>query len=740
MSNEPAIEIQERERSLRDILHILFRHEGKIVVFFSVVMALTLLAAVFMQNIYRSEAQLMLRLGRENLALDPTVTVGQTVGITQTRENELLSELRILESRELKEEIIDRLGVGAFTKSAAEGGKSHGVMTALNMVETLTPREKAVVKLEKGLDIQVLEDSAILSIAFEHADKEFAQQVVTALVELYQEKHIAVHRTEGSYEFFEAQALALKQRLGELDEQLRTLKTAAGVSSLPDQRVVLTNRLDRVEQQRAEVEAALAVSQARVTALQKIVEDTPQQLVLEEATGFNNPAAAAMREQVYLLKLREKELTSKYEETSLPVQAIREQIAKAEQLLSGEEPVLSHVTRGINNAHSQLLIQLHEENARLASLQAQQQAVIAQQQKVRELLDSTNQNDMSIGRLERERAICETNYRRYAQNMEDARIDDALEEEKISNVRVIQAASAPLDPVGPKKRRNLLLGLALAVLGSIGLALVFEYVDHTLKTPEDVHKHLSLPVLASVPRTHKNQISETKERVPIRGNGKVSHKKERGWRIPFKLRERFADLRESLLLNTSDIDGRGRILAIAGTQRGEGGTTVAVNLAASMANRTQGKVLLVDLNTDEPSLQRVFKHEPTSGWSDDLADKSDGFTSIRSAPIANLEYLPVGNAAESLEINWDEVRDKIGNLARGYQCVVLDLPPVNEASGSLGLAGLGDALTLVVETERARWEVAHRALERLELGGARLAGVVLNKRRFPIPQWLYRWL
>ena len=93
-----------------------------------------------------------------------------------------------------------------------------------------------------------------------------------------------------------------------------------------------------------------------------------------------------------------------------------------------------------------------------------------------------------------------------------------------------------------------------------------------------------------------------------------------------------------------------------------------------------------------------------------------------------------------MEINWDEVREKLANLAHGYHTVVLDLPPVNEASGSLGVARIGNAVALVVETERARWEVAHRALERLELGGANIAGVVLNKRRFPIPQWLYRWL
>lgn len=739
MTDETTIEIQERERSLRDILHILFRHEGKIVVFFSVVMALTLLAAVFMQNVYRSEAQLMLRLGRENLSLDPTITVGQTVGVMQDRENELLSELRILQSRELKNEVVERLGVGDFTQTVDEGG-GHGVMTALKMKDTLTPREKAVVKLERGLDIRVLDDSAILEIAYEDHDKEFAQKVVQHIVDLYMEKHIAIHQTAGSYEFFAQQALSLKQRLAELDEQLRELKTTAGVSSLPDQRRVLTNRLDEVERQRAEVDAAVAVSEARATALAKIVAETPEQRVLEEATGFNNPAAAAMREQLYLLKLREKELTSKYELTSLPVQAIREQIAKAEQLLAGEQPVLSHVTRGLNDAHSQLQIQLLEENARLASLKAQREAVIGQQLKVRELLDSTNTSDVKIGRLEREREITERNYQRYAQNMEDSRIDDALETEKISNVRIVQAATAPLDPVSPKKMRNLLLGFALAVLGAIGLALACEYVDHTLKTPEDVHKHLSLPVLASVPRTHKNQVTETRERVQVHEDGKVIHRKDRQWRVPFKLRERFADLRESLLLNTPALDDRGRIFAITGTQRGEGGTTIAVNLATSLATRVDGKVLLVDLNISEPSLPRVFKHEPTSGWTDDLSGKSKGFTSIRSAPISNLEYLPVGNVGDTHEVNWDDVRDKIANLARGYHCVVLDLPPVNEASGSLGLAQLGDALTLVVETEHSRWEVARRALERLELGGARLAGVVLNKRRFPIPHWLYRWL
>jgi capsular polysaccharide biosynthesis protein len=117
-------------------------------------------------------------------------------------------------------------------------------------------------------------------------------------------------------------------------------------------------------------------------------------------------------------------------------------------------------------------------------------------------------------------------YRKYSDNQEQARIDQALEQNKISNISVVQPAIASTEPVKPRKSLNLALGFFLGIFGALGLAFFCEYLDHSIKNPSDVEEKLKLPVLTSISfsKGEKN------------GNGKYAQRSERltnsGWRSP----------------------------------------------------------------------------------------------------------------------------------------------------------------------------------------------------------------
>ena len=104
-------------------------------------------------------------------------------------------------------------------------------------------------------------------------------------------------------------------------------------------------------------------------------------------------------------------------------------------------------------------------------------------------------------------SIQEANYHKYSDNLEQARIDQALQMEKISNISIVQPATYLMKPVGPRKMLNLALGLFLGVFGGIGLAFFAQYVDHSFKTPEDVEERLELPTLVAIPRVRANRVS-----------------------------------------------------------------------------------------------------------------------------------------------------------------------------------------------------------------------------------------
>ena len=165
------------ERSLRDLYYVLFRHRRKTLIFFAAVVVTVAVGTFLMPETYRSEAKLLVRLGRESVSLDPTATTGQVVNIGQSRENEINSEMEILKSRELAEKVVDSFGASALlkgtwmepvTKTSSPGAERLALRDAAGAVRTAATttmvttgpparkdspldRDKAVVALMKSL-------------------------------------------------------------------------------------------------------------------------------------------------------------------------------------------------------------------------------------------------------------------------------------------------------------------------------------------------------------------------------------------------------------------------------------------------------------------------------------------------------------------------------------------------------------------------------------------------------------
>jgi uncharacterized protein involved in exopolysaccharide biosynthesis len=117
-----------------------------------------------------------------------------------------------------------------------------------------------------------------------------------------------------------------------------------------------------------------------------------------------------------------------------------------------------------------------------------------------EELKQLNHHEVRINDLEREASLLEASYRGYSEKLEQARIDDALEAGRISNVNVVQPASYVVEPVKPQKLLIVALGLAAAMAGAVVAALSAEFLDGSLRSSDDVERQLEVPVLLSIPR------------------------------------------------------------------------------------------------------------------------------------------------------------------------------------------------------------------------------------------------
>jgi len=186
------------------------------------------------------------------------------------------------------------------------------------------------------------------------------------------------------------------------------------------------------------------------------------------------------------LRLEEEKLLSKYNEQSIPVVNIRNEIEKAQQILDEERK--TYLTNTI----------ISQKQA-LQGLRSKEQIQKQENAKLQQELLKINNVEFKLKELERQVALNEENYQLYVRNMEEARISKAMDMEKIASVSVVEPALPPLQPIPSLKRIKILLSIILGGFLGLGTAFALEYFNQSFNKREDVVKHLGLPVLASIP-------------------------------------------------------------------------------------------------------------------------------------------------------------------------------------------------------------------------------------------------
>lgn len=489
------------EATLRAVYRAVFRHRRKAALFLLGVISVTVLITFFGPRAYRSEGKLFVSLGRENVTPDPTATLGKepVFSFPHSRESEVNSVVEVLKSRALVDQVVDRVGPGAVLASAGPLLPSQA--------GRLSDRDRAVVKLGKMLSVEPVRKSNVIRVTCEAHEPELAQAVVTKLIEAYLDQHVHLNRAAGAHEFLGEQTERLRLELVGREEQLRKLKSATGLASPQTQRELLVTRIARLEDDLLHASDEIAVAEATVGVLRDKLSSLPRTQVTAETTGYADMGTDAIRETFYTLQLKEEELRSMYTEAHPRMREFRQQTAAAAQLLDQQQRDRTQVTTAPDRRFEEAQLTLLEKEQSLASLQAKAGTLRTQLDGLREEQKALNENELRVADLQRDIELLDENYRKYATNLEQARLDRALEIEKISNINVVQPATYDPKPIRPRKAVNLLLGLVVGVLGGLGIAVVAEYLDHSFRTPEDVETRLELPALVSIPRLDATRLT-----------------------------------------------------------------------------------------------------------------------------------------------------------------------------------------------------------------------------------------
>lgn len=317
----------------------------------------------------------------------------------------------------------------------------------------------------------------------------------------------------------------------------------------------------------------------------------------------------------------------------------------------------------------------------------------------------TLQAQAELTRLETVLAGYRNTYASLLQSYEQMRLTAV---QSADNVIIFEEAQVPDEPIRPRKLMNTALAGVVGAMLAVGTAFLVEYLDNTVKTPEDVSQELGLGTMGIIGQMAKG----SDELITI------SH--------PLSpVSEAFRVLRTNIRF--SGVDKPIRTLLVTSASPTEGKSTTAANLAVAMAQAGL-KVVLLDADLRRPRIHKIFDLHPRGGLTGSLLEGNmDG--RLQSSQVEGLMVLPAGerppNPSELLGSR--RLRELLDELAEKADVVVIDSPPVLPVTDAAVLAGEVDGVLLVVDAGETRREVVQRAAESLRQVGAHLIGVVLNR-------------
>jgi len=287
-----------------------------------------------------------------------------------------------------------------------------------------------------------------------------------------------------------------------------------------------------------------------------------------------------------------------------------------------------------------------------------------------------------------------------------------IHEQGNTPMTIVQPASLPEQPTMPQWKIMIPLGIVLGLVVGVGLAVLLEFVDTSVRTPADIIQRVDLPMLGMVPHVDDMEENISDLRTALLTN-------------PSSLAgESFRQIRTNLLFS-GPIEQR-KSLLVTSASPGDGRTTVAVNLAAAVAQAGR-KVLVVDANFRQQAFDSLFPQAPDGGLSSALVGQADWREQVAEVQ-PNLHVMAAGplppNPSDLL--GSEEMGNMIEEMNDEYDQVIFDGAPCLVVTDPVVMSSQVAGVLLVVRAEANTHGIVGRVKDTLHRVGAHITGVVLN--------------
>jgi len=712
-SHPPVWELSPREPHLYDYLLILRKHQWLILSFMLAVVTIVAIATFRMQPVYVAVTRI--EMDRENSNILP-FQGADSYDFMMDLENYIETQSKILTSETLALQTIRNGGLTARPEFSTPGGPSEAIASG-SLKNQKRPPELA--GFLGSLSVKRVPNTRLMDVSFESTDPQLAARVVNTHIATYMDQNLQSRydATTHASTWLADQLSELKIKVQKAEDARIAYERQNQIWTLDDKQNITTQRLGDVNKELTEAQS----------------ERMKKESLYQFAKAGNLDAVPQVQSNSALVDLLKKrtETSSQYADAlsqygpNFPkVQRLQAQLKEADDSIEREKKKILDVLESDYQEVRQREV--------LLTQRLDQQKAEANQ--MAEKLVEYNI-------LKREAEADKSLYDGLMTKLKETAISSGL---RSSNIRVVDPAMIPSTPARPAKARNVMLAFLVGLVGGIGLALLREYLDNTVKTPDDVETLARLPSLAVVPQFVGSNGTAKKQRL-LQGFAANGHEKRIelvAQHLPkSQMSEAFRALRTSILL--SQADHPPQVILVTSALPREGKTTAAANLAVTLA-QLGDRTVLVDADLRKPGVGRLLNlgSGKYAGLSSYLAGVSSlDLVTVPHPAIPNLAAIPTGplppNPADLLSSH--KFADAITELRTKYKFIVIDSPPVMAATDAVIVSVQTDGVLLVVRSGETPKEAFTRTRDLLNSVKCRILGVVLNAVDSNAPDYYYSY-
>lgn len=715
---------EEKEVHLRDYWKVIRKRRWIILAIFLIAVVFTAIKSFTTKPVYRGTATIQINI--EN----PQITDFKEIfAVNMWAQDYYQTQYRILESRTLARRVVQKLKLWEHPEFLPQpltlSQKVRSVVLSpvsslLKLIRHLSSSDKAPSSTSLGADlraeeenqkdapyvsifqsrarIEPIKESRLVRIHFDSYYPELAGRAPNLLAEEYIQMSLEsrTSTTEQAKEWLAKQLEELKAKVERADEALQAFGSKHDIISLEDKDNITLKRLSELNEALAKAEAERMAKEA----LYRQVKQDKDRVFDAIPSILENKLIQDLKQTFIQLEAQYMRLSETFKPNYPEMMRLKNQMESTQKRLDIE---VSKIIASIKNEYES---NLRREGLLRTAFEQQKGKALEMQQK-----------SIQYNILQREADTNKDLYKSLLQRMKEVGVSGGF---NASNIQVVDRAEVPRGPYKPDRHRNILMAAVIGLFLGLGLAFFIEYLDNTVKTPEEVEQLVRLPSFGMVP-----EIScERRKSVPKGKSYPVElitcdHPRS-------MLSEAYRNIRTSLLLSSSEQPPK-RIV-ITSPNPLEGKTTTLINTAITLS-QMGARVVIIDADMRKPRVHKVFDKGNGQGLSNFLSGSTKLWTVIKKTDIQNLYYIPAGsippNPTDLLGSNI--FRDMIQVLSERFDHIVIDAPPVLGFADAIVLSSMVDGVILVVLGGRTQKVALQRAKEALQQGNGKILGVVINR-------------